>query len=190
MSSCSTPTMCAWQPSALTSRRMISETTIRSICRLYSSPTSPAKSTTRTVSSTPLSSPTSTKTGAPIFLLITSRSTTTEYSPLPSTPPITDMAQSIHITTLRKMLKAGDPVDIKLWVKSGEIQEWRNCIPLRYNFYKGTQQFKLLNSNQIRQARLVCVFSVNDMEVFFVAQIQLAIEKKAVPLWHESCNSS
>ena len=76
------------------------------------------------------------------------------------------MAQSIHITTLRKMLKADDPVDIKLWVKNGEILEWRNCIPLRYNFYKGTQQFKLLNSNQIRQVRLVCVFSVNDMEVF------------------------
>ena len=37
----------------------------------------------------------STKTGAPIFLLITSRSTTTEYSPLLSTPPITDMAQSL-----------------------------------------------------------------------------------------------
>lgn len=31
------------------------------------------------------------------------------------------MAQSIHITTLRKMLKAGHPVDIKLWTKSGEI---------------------------------------------------------------------
>ena len=52
------------------------------------------------------------------------------------------MAQSIHISTLRKMLKAGDPVDIKLWTKSGEIQEWRNCIPLRYNFYKGTRQMK------------------------------------------------
>ena len=76
------------------------------------------------------------------------------------------MAQSIHITTLRKMLKAGDPVDLKLWTKSGEIQVWRNCIPLRYNFYQGTQQFKLLNSGQIRQARLVCVFSVNNLEVF------------------------
>ena len=31
------------------------------------------------------------------------------------------MAHSIHITTLRKMLKAGDPVDLKLWTKSGEI---------------------------------------------------------------------
>ncbi len=64
------------------------------------------------------------------------------------------------------MLKAGDPVDLKLWTKSGEIQEWKNCIPLRYIFYKGTQQFKLLNSGQIRQARLACVFMVNDMEVF------------------------
>lgn len=30
------------------------------------------------------------------------------------------------------MLKAGDPIDLKLWTKSGEIQEWRNCVPLRY----------------------------------------------------------
>ena len=34
------------------------------------------------------------------------------------------MAQSIHISTLRKMLKAGDPVDLKVWTKTGEIQEW------------------------------------------------------------------
>ena len=64
------------------------------------------------------------------------------------------------------MLKAGDPVDQKQWTKSGEIQEWQNCVPLRYNFYKGTRQIKLLNSGQIRQARLACVFMVNDMEVF------------------------
>ncbi len=75
------------------------------------------------------------------------------------------MANSIHISTLRKMLKAGDPVDIKLWTKSGEIQEWKKCIPLRYNFYKGTRQIKLLNSGQIRQLRDVCVFMINDMEV-------------------------
>lgn len=75
------------------------------------------------------------------------------------------MAQSIHISTLRKMLKAGDPVDIKLWVKSGEIQEWRNCIPLRYNFYKGTRQMKLLDSHQIRQVRDICIFEINGIPV-------------------------
>ena len=32
------------------------------------------------------------------------------------------------------MLKAGDPLDLKLWTKGGETQCWRNCIPLRYNF--------------------------------------------------------
>lgn len=76
------------------------------------------------------------------------------------------MAHSIHITTLSKMLKAGDPVDIKLWTKSGEIQEWNNCIPLRYDFYKGTQRFKLLNSQQIRQLRVVCIFEINGLSVY------------------------
>lgn len=76
------------------------------------------------------------------------------------------MAHSIHITTLRKMLKAVDPVDLKLWTKSGEIQKWRNCIPLRYNFYKGTRQMKLLDSRQIRQVRDVCIFEINGLEVF------------------------
>ena len=61
-----------------------------------------------------------------------------------------NMENSIHISTLGKMLKAGDPVDLKLWTKSGEIHEWRNNIPLRYNFYQGTRQMKLLNSGQIR----------------------------------------
>ena len=65
------------------------------------------------------------------------------------------------------MLKAGDPVDIKLWTKSGEIQCWRNCIPLRYNFYQGTQQFKLLDSHQIRQARICSIIEVNGFSVLF-----------------------
>ena len=65
-----------------------------------------------------------------------------------------------------ELLKAGDPVDLKLWTKSGEIQEWRNCIPLRYNFYKGTQEFKLLNSQQKRQLRVVCIFEINGLSVF------------------------
>ncbi len=76
------------------------------------------------------------------------------------------MAKAIHISTLRKMLRAGDPVDISLWTKSGEIQHYRNCIPLRYNFYKGTRQVKLLDSREIRTIRDVCIFEINGMEVF------------------------
>lgn len=77
------------------------------------------------------------------------------------------MAKSIHISTMRQMLKAGDPVDIKLWTKSGEIQEYHNCISLRYNFYKGTRQIKLLESREIRQVRDVCIFEINGLTVFF-----------------------
>ena len=75
-------------------------------------------------------------------------------------------AARLLVCTIANMQAKDDPVDIKLWTKSGEIQEWRNCIPLRYDFYKGTQRFKLLNSGQIRQARICCVFSVNNLEVF------------------------
>ena len=64
------------------------------------------------------------------------------------------------------MLEAGEPVDIRLWTRSGEIQEWKNCISLRYDFYAGTRNMKLLNSGQIRKLRDVCVFEINGMEVF------------------------
>ena len=73
---------------------------------------------------------------------------------------------TLYFRTLRKMLKAGDLVDIKLWTKNGAIQCWCNCIPLRYNFYQGTQQFKLLDSHQIRQARICCIFEIYGLEVF------------------------
>lgn len=64
------------------------------------------------------------------------------------------------------MLKAGDPVDLTLWTKDGQIQHYSNCIPLRYNFYSGTRQVKLLDSRQIRTIRDVCIFEINGMEVF------------------------
>ena len=37
---------------------------------------------------------------------------------------------------------------------------------LRYDFYRGTRRMKLLDSNEIRQLRDVCVFEINGMEVF------------------------
>ena len=48
------------------------------------------------------------------------------------------MSNKIHISTMRKMWE-GDPVNLELWTRSGEIQVWNNCIPLRYNFYKGVR---------------------------------------------------
>ena len=59
------------------------------------------------------------------------------------------MPHIIHITTLKRMLQSPEPVDLKLWTRSGEIQCWRRCISLRYDFYKDTRRIKLLDSNEI-----------------------------------------
>ena len=73
---------------------------------------------------------------------------------------------AIHISTARKMLQAPEPVDIRCWTKDGRILELQNVLPLRYNFYEGTQQVKLLKSGQIRTIRLCLIFEINGMEVF------------------------
>ena len=74
--------------------------------------------------------------------------------------------QSIHISTLRKILASPEPVDLTLWTRHGIIQLWHRCISLKYDFYKGTRRMKLLDSNEIRTLRDVCVFEVNGMEVY------------------------
>ena len=35
------------------------------------------------------------------------------------------------------------------------------------NNYQGSQQFKLLDSHQIRQTRICCIFEINGLEVHF-----------------------
>lgn len=79
------------------------------------------------------------------------------------------MAQAIHHTTALTMLHSGDPVDISFWKRSGEIVHLHNCIALPCaapQRYVGTQNFKVLASGQIRKIRLVCIFRINDLEVF------------------------
>ena len=72
----------------------------------------------------------------------------------------------MHISALKRLLATRHPVAIKLWTRSGEIQEWKNCISLRYDFYSGTRQMKMLDSHQIRKVRDVCIFEVNGEPVY------------------------
>ena len=74
--------------------------------------------------------------------------------------------QKIHISTLRNILAAPDPVDLKVWAADGRILEYKNAVPLHYNFYEGTRTIKLLGSRQYRLIRDCCVLSVNNLEVF------------------------
>lgn len=76
------------------------------------------------------------------------------------------MARSVHITTARQMLNSGDPVDISVWRSDGSILELRNVISLRYSFYGGWRNIKLLQSGQMRKIRDCCIFRVNGLEVF------------------------
>lgn len=76
------------------------------------------------------------------------------------------MDNKIHISTARKMLEAGEPLDLRVWKSDGGIIEYNNCIPLRYDFYKGTRQIKLLASREIRTIRDVSIISVNGLEMF------------------------
>ena len=70
------------------------------------------------------------------------------------------MAKAVHITTARKMIDSGDPVDLKVWAKDGRVLHLQNCIGLRYNFRSGTRQVKLLTSRQIivRALDLRCIY--------------------------------
>lgn len=74
--------------------------------------------------------------------------------------------QAIHISTAKRILQAPEPVSLRCWAKDGRILELNNAIPLRYNFYEGTQQFKIIASRQIRTIRLSCIFELNGMTVF------------------------
>ena len=41
------------------------------------------------------------------------------------------------------------------------------CISLRYSFYGGWRNVKILSSGECRKIRDCCIFRVNDLEVFF-----------------------
>ena len=64
------------------------------------------------------------------------------------------------------MLNSGDLVDISVWKANGEILHLHNCISLRYVFYGGWRNVKILSSGECRRIRDVCIFQVNDCTVF------------------------
>lgn len=73
---------------------------------------------------------------------------------------------AVHINTARAMLQSGDPVDFKVWKADGSIMELKNCISLRYSWYGGWRNVKILASGQMRRIRDCCIFSINGLEVF------------------------
>lgn len=76
------------------------------------------------------------------------------------------MTNGIHISTARKLIDSGDPVDMKVWKKDGSVMHMKRCVGLRYDFRSGTRTVKILASREIRRIRDVCIFEVNGQTVF------------------------
>ena len=64
------------------------------------------------------------------------------------------------------MLNSGDPVDISAWKSDGSILELRNCISLRYSFYGGWRNVKILSAGECRKICDCYIFKFNKLEVF------------------------
>ena len=136
----------------------------RSFSPRYSLPTQPAKYRTETRNLTRSSSHGDIQTTArlcaclppPAFSLLLTISFTRKLA----------MAHSIHISTARTMLNSGDPVDISVWKSDGSILELCNVISLRYSFYDGWRNVKILSSGECRKISDCCIFRVNDLEIF------------------------
>ncbi len=73
---------------------------------------------------------------------------------------------AVHISTARTMLNSGDPVDLSVWRSDGSILELRNVISLRYSFYGGWRNVKILTSGECRRLRDCCIFRINGLDVF------------------------
>lgn len=73
---------------------------------------------------------------------------------------------AVHISTARTMLNSGDPVDLSVWRSDGSILELRNIISLRYSFYGGWRNVKILTSGECRRLRDCCIFRINGLDVF------------------------
>lgn len=76
------------------------------------------------------------------------------------------MPGAIHITTARKILEGHDPVDLDVWKADGSILHLKDCVSLRYDMHGGWRNVKVLTSGQMRRIRDVCIFRINDMDVY------------------------
>lgn len=58
------------------------------------------------------------------------------------------------------------PFNATVWKKDGSIIEYQDAVTLTYEPTKGTRRIKLLKSNLVRTLRDVCIFKINDLNVY------------------------
>lgn len=71
------------------------------------------------------------------------------------------------------MLNSGDPVDISVWKSDGSILELHNCISLRYNFYGGWRNVKLLASASAAKYATAVSSASTTLKYFFDTSLKM-----------------
>lgn len=72
----------------------------------------------------------------------------------------------VHINQLRAILRAHQPFSCKVWKKNGEVAVYDNVVCTSTFFENGTANLKFINSGQIRKVPVICIWEVNDEEVY------------------------
>lgn len=76
------------------------------------------------------------------------------------------MRNLIHINDTRKLLNTKEPVNLKCWTSKGEVMECNNVV-MTSSFFRGNSfNIRFLASGEIRKIKTVCLFEINDKEVF------------------------
>lgn len=71
----------------------------------------------------------------------------------------------IHISTARRIINSGKPVSLSAWKADGSVMRLENAVTLRYDYYGGFRNMKILASGEIRRIRDCCIFLLNGEEV-------------------------
>ena len=72
----------------------------------------------------------------------------------------------ILASTTHHILNSDNTFDRLVWESTEDILGLRNVILLRYSFYGGWRNVKILSSGECRKIREYYIFRVNGLEVF------------------------
>lgn len=74
--------------------------------------------------------------------------------------------KAIHVSAARKLLESGQPVDLRVWKSNGDILNYKDAICFSRYTQGDSYKIRLRQSGEIRQFPIVCLFEINDMEVY------------------------
>lgn len=72
----------------------------------------------------------------------------------------------IHISQVRRLLNARQPVDLTVVTSKGEIQQWKGVISYKPNLQGGWRNVRISASGEIRKLRDVLILEANGHEVY------------------------